>query len=657
MSATRRTALHALTIAVLTLAAPIRPALATHFRYTHISWSVLSGTTVEFSVQSSFRRSNTPSFNPCVNPVSNTVIPCAGAGGLPNVNDVIREDIGDTRFFFGDGSPSVGSGTSGGLFYLVTSVDPVNDWLFARALDTGSLPAIDTTIQHTYAPGTYTARIDDCCRISPSAAPNAHINNPDGEYKVETVVSIGANDASPTTALPPIITCPQNGVCSFLVPATDPNGDTLRFRLASASEADGGSFTQPGPPDAPNGASIDPATGVFTWNTAGATLGPVDFNTLYSTQVVIEERDAFNNLTGRVGVDFFIQLVPDVNDPPEFSLPACSSTQTLQTGVPASFTVSASDPDAGDTVTLNVAGLPAGASMAPQLPTSGNPVSSVFSWTPLISQSASYVVTFSATDQASQQALCSITLVVESQCGDGGIDPGEQCDPGADVPGDCCTASCQLEPAGTTCGPTPVCGGPGTCQAGVCTAGSGGPDTDGDSLIDCLDNCPLIVNPDQSDVDNDGQGDRCDPEEGPLRVSRMRLKGKAARDGAAIGRGSFVLEHPADEVTAEEGVRFTVRDRLETDVHDFWPEAECGVTRRPLRIKCASADRRLRVALRGVPAAPNAVRWYLRMKGLPLQAPFKSALTVTLSYGKGIDRVGVIEDCEAKGASIACKEF
>jgi cysteine-rich repeat protein len=46
------------------------------------------------------------------------------------------------------------------------------------------------------------------------------------------------------------------------------------------------------------------------------------------------------------------------------------------------------------------------------------------------------------------------------RCGDGNIDPGEQCDPGADVPGDCCSADCQREPDGTTCGSTPVCGGP-----------------------------------------------------------------------------------------------------------------------------------------------------------------------------------------------------
>jgi len=657
MPASRRTAFRVVALAALALAGGIRPAFATHFRYSHISWSVLSGTTVEFTVQSSWRRSNTPSFNPCVNPTTNTVIPCSGSGGLPAPGDVIREDIGDTRLDFGDGSPTVGSGSSGGMFYLVTSIDPVDNWVFGLALDTASLPTLDTSIQHTYAPGTYTARIESCCRIEASATPNAHINNPELDYKVQTVVEIGVNNTSATTALPPIVTCPQNAVCSFLVPATDPDGDTLTFRLATAAEADGGGFRQPGPPQAPNAASINPTSGVYTWDTTGATLGPVSLNTLYSTQVIIEERDGSNNVKGRVAVDFFIQLVPDVNEPPAFSLPACGSTQVLPTGVPTSFTVSASDPDAGDVVTLNVAGLPAGASMAPPLPTSGNPVSSVFSWTPLVTQAGSYVVTFSAIDQALQQALCSVTLVVQSQCGDGNLDPGEQCDPGANVPGDCCNADCQREPDGTTCGASPVCGGPSACQAGVCTPGVGGTDTDGDGVIDCADNCPLIANADQSDIDGDGLGDMCDPEDAPLTVNRLKMKANLAK-GVTVAKGFFVALTPAEALTSAQGIRFRVRDRLESDVEHFWTSAECAVTPSNGRIKClgAGGDKSFRADLKPVPRDPSTVRWSLKMKRLTLDAPFKAAVSVTLTYGNGIDRVGPIIDCAAKNASIVCKE-
>jgi hypothetical protein len=37
------------------------------------------------------------------------------------------------------------------------------------------------------------------------------------------------------------------------------------------------------------------------------------------------------------------------------------------------------------------------------------------------------------------------------------------------------------------------------------------PDTDGDDVADYVDNCPLIQNPDQSDCDGNGVGDRCEP--------------------------------------------------------------------------------------------------------------------------------------------------
>jgi hypothetical protein len=640
---------------------------ATHFRYSHISWSVVSGSTVEFTVQSSWRRSNTPSFNPCVNPATNTTVPCTGSGGLPAPGDVIREDIGDTRFFFGDSSPSVGSGASGGLFYLVTSIDPVNDWLFGLALDSGSLPVIDTTIEHTYAPGTYTARIDSCCRISPAAPPNAHINNPDFDYKVQTLVTVASNNASATTALPPIVTCPQNGLCSFLVPATDPDGDRLTFRLATPSEADGGGFAQPGPPDAPNAATINPATGVYSWSTTGATLGPVNLNTLYSTQVIIEERDALNNVKGLVAVDFFIQLVPDIADPPVFDLPACNSTVNGLAGAPVSFTVQASDPDAGDTVTLNAAGLPLGASMAPPLPTAGNPVSSVFSWTPLVNQVGNYVVTFSATDQTQQQALCSITFVIASQCGDGDVDPGEQCDPGVDAPGDCCRADCQREPNGVTCGPAPVCGGPNTCQAGVCSVGSGGLDSDGDGVIDCLDNCPDVANQNQSDVDGDRIGDVCDPNDCDvahpfcLNVTKLLMKGasSAGQGGRASIKGDFVVAS-AVGFDPSAGLTIRVKERLETDYEMTAPV--CVTTAKGSRCDVNEPGApQIKIRVKPLPRSSGpdeqTYRFTVKFGRRSEPPPFQEPVVVTVTeVSRAIDRVGQIKDCAAKRSGISCRE-
>jgi uncharacterized repeat protein (TIGR01451 family) len=140
-------------------------------------------------------------------------------------------------------------------------------------------------------------------------------------------------------------------------------------------------------------------------------------DTLYSTQVTIED---LNPLTGavksKVALDFIIKLTATPGVPPKFDTPptpACGSTLTGTTGTALTFTVSASDADVPlQTVTLNAAGLPAGATMTPALPTTGNPVTSTFSWTPTAAQTGSHVVTFTAADDTGLQALCSLTIAV-----------------------------------------------------------------------------------------------------------------------------------------------------------------------------------------------------------------------------------------------------
>lgn len=71
------------------------------------------------------------------------------------------------------------------------------------------------------------------------------------------------------------------------------------------------------------------------------------------------------------------------------------------------------------------------------------------------------------------------------RCGNGVLDPGEQCEDGDFEDGDCCSATCQLDPAGTSCA------APNSCNADTCD-GAGtcmpGPPADGrpcDDLIFC----------------------------------------------------------------------------------------------------------------------------------------------------------------------------
>ncbi len=390
-------------------------AQATHFRYGHIAWT--AGTTtnsVNVRLLNAWRGNGYNS--QCVNLVSMTRTACTGPAGVAGVGDVIFERIGRSRFNWGDGSRV--SSPFGSLLYLVTSIDPVNNWLSGVAVDPTSLPIansgdpIDTILNHTYnSAGSFTAYLRSCCRISRVANPNEHINNSNGNYRTETIIDLSAGNNSPSSVQDPVVLCPINAICSFVIPATDVDDDTISFRLSTSAEA--GGFRQPGSPgsNAPNPASIDPLTGIYTWDTAGATLATRGRNTLYSTQVMIEDG------TTKVPLDFFIQLTtvdptPPVIQPPVSSPPICNTTQTVTLGNTLTFGIVASDPDASDTVTLNSAGLPSGASMAPVLPITGNPVSSTFNWTPDATQVGNVLVSFSATSSSGGFVQCPVTLQV-----------------------------------------------------------------------------------------------------------------------------------------------------------------------------------------------------------------------------------------------------
>ena len=421
---------------VATLLAPGK-AEASHFRYGHVTWTSGGGTTVDFSVAIGARR--TYSFFNCLDPSALptfTFIACSEADGDPGVGDVIRVDM---DFLFGDGTsiPFDISNQSIAPTLVVTAIDPAADWLIGQMLDPGSYPAIDTSITHDYVAsgaGDYTAALDRVARVGQTQGGNYHINNPNTAFRLETTVNAGsitpAND-SPVSSLSPIVFCPKNAVCNFTVPGADANGDPLNFRFATATEAKGG-FVQPGPLDATNAASINAATGDYTWDTNGAALAPSGFGslTLYSSQVMIEDLDPSNAVMSKVPLEFLIALVDNVGVPPEFvspPTPACGISLTANSGDLIAFTVRASDADSAQTVTLNASGLPAGATMTPALPTTGNPVSSNFSWTPTDADEAVHVITYSALDSFFRQTLCSITIeviVVSEIAGDVDIKPG-----------------------------------------------------------------------------------------------------------------------------------------------------------------------------------------------------------------------------------------
>lgn len=368
-------------------------AFASHYRYGSNSWKPTSDpNTVQFQIAEAWRRSS----------FSGT-----GSDGMPVPGDVVSSD---NVIEWGDG-------TSTGFDLLITSIDADDDWMFGIALDPDR-PAgdeSDTQVDHTYpSSGNFLMATTGCCRVGQTST-NWHVNNPDEGQRVESLVNVGGGNASPVSTLPPIVQCPVNGICEFDIPASDPDGDNLRYRFSTPAEAGSAGYNQPGPPEAPNAATVDPTTGEYRWDTSGATLGPSGSNTLYSSQVTIEDVAANGSVKSKIAVDFLIELSAAQGNSPRFDhppSPPCSSTLAAPVGQELQFTVRASDVDAGDQVNLNAAGLPAGSTMTPSLPESGNPVQSTFEWTPTSNQTGTHVVTFSATDPSGNQALCSYTLEV-----------------------------------------------------------------------------------------------------------------------------------------------------------------------------------------------------------------------------------------------------
>ncbi len=501
-SATTRAILSVCVLSILVLC-PV-PADATHFRFGHLTWQPrtdVDPNAVEFQFQVSARRS---------------AFSCASHPGVcdegttstypeperPLVGDTVVEDLGGTTLCFGDGQ------CTSTLEFDVTAIDATSDWFVGTV-----------TIPYTYASaGNFSASSDDCCRLNECSGINAHLNNGGDAYRLETVVNVGSDNSAPVTSLPPIVLCPQDGLCSFTVPSSD-DGGNVSFRFSTPGEA--GFSRQPGPPECPSAPSIDAVTGAFLWDTTGCELGTdacgAGFTTLYSTQLTLEDGSS------KSAVDFFIQLGQTAgcgdNAPPSFTAasPVCGSTMALAVGQSASIVVEADDPDAGDSVALNCVGTPAGASYTPGLPTVGNPAASLLDWTPAPGDAGFHTITCTAND-ACEQSLCSFTLAV-NECGNGLVENGEQCDDGNTNDGDCCNSGCQFESPGSSCADDSdvctddVCDGFGicehpfnsapcddgdqctandVCQAGVCLGG----DSCGDGTAD-----PLC-------------GEECDPPDG-----------------------------------------------------------------------------------------------------------------------------------------------
>lgn len=335
----------------------VMDANASHFRYGNIIWSRpdASSRVVTFVVTNSYRLSSFAG---------------VAVGSTINTGSILQ---------FGDGG-------NGAIDLQVTSVNSAEDYFIGTY-----------TVTHTYAIGTdnFTASYSGCCRLSTLQ------NNHDGNFgEVTTVNLASSNLGSPISTLPPVVSLSTGlSAAAFNVPAIDPDGGVLSYALSTPAEFSGGDVNS----IQANGLSINSSTGEATFNTIGKPIG-----TLWSAGFTITDPTGSKSV-----VDFLLKVVGTSN-PPIFNYattPLNNAIVYAYPGSPLSFTIEASDPDAGGTVLLNGVGFPTGASFNPSV-TPANPASASFSWTPTVSQLGTYILTFVATDDVGVQTTTTVTIQV-----------------------------------------------------------------------------------------------------------------------------------------------------------------------------------------------------------------------------------------------------
>ncbi len=362
---------------------------ATHYRYGTISWEPTDNENeVLFTGDSAWRWSY-PSYN---QPELGEILPISDVDGSV---DPIRTGDGATIPFQ----------------VKVVSINEDKDWFYGILVSDDGTEGIPYEYDDLNDDGDpWQAEWTGCCRISDRHSGNYHVNNPDQSFRLETPVDLEGSHSSPQTSLPPISQCPIDTLCTIQVPAVHPDGDEITFRKATVSEAGDASYVPPGPPDAPNEATIGDTNGTLHWDTTGAEHDPdfASWDTLYSMQVMLEDG------TTKTPLDFFIEIVPEDTEFPYWTdaTTVCGTTQEVLLGDTITFDIAAASDDVDRVVSLDHLGLPEGATFP--LPDPANPVSSTFTWEPGLDHAGSHLVIFTAVDDLGAQAPpCPVTIDVD----------------------------------------------------------------------------------------------------------------------------------------------------------------------------------------------------------------------------------------------------
>ncbi len=593
------------------------PAAATHFRFGQVNWKPADSgpaNAVDFSITLGYRR---------------TFFSGSAPDGYPQPGDVISVD----PLSFGDSSSTSLSAT-------VTDYNTDEDWLLAKA-----------NVSHTYASAQdYLAYIESGNRLSPCSAGNAHFNNPDGTYRVETTVDVGTGNSSPVSCLPPVVRCPAGEPCSFQIPTSDNDGDTLSFRLSTAGESD--VVTQPGAGNSCTGGTASVSgTGLYSWNSAGCSLASGSCTrTFYSTQATMEESTG----DAKAAIDFLIQLVDcDSSDlPPEYdpSTP-CGQTLTTTPGQAVSFDIIAFDNDDLDLIGMSSACAPLGSSTTPPLPQSGNPAISEFEWTPGMADIGQHVMTFSAVDSCGQQTLCPVTIDVSEEVCDNGTDDDGDTLADCDDPDCASSGPCLPTPTATATATSDATDTPTATQTPVDTS------TPTNTPVPTATAVPTQTIP---------------PGGSALILRKLKIKANTATrrpNGKILARGVLNVNRPLGGFAGDVGanglsVRFSTGNLNQTVT---WAATDCE-TKEPrsgrISIRCRTSDGDHQIKFKPVSGiiAPNVFQVTLVSRRHTFPPPVAVApvtMIIDVTDPDPADTIGETGTCKGKGslaAKLVCRE-
>jgi cysteine-rich repeat protein len=217
-------------------------------------------------------------------------------------------------------------------------------------------------------------------------------------------------------------------------------------------------------------------------------------------------------------------------------------------------------------------------------------------------------------------------------CGNGIVTAGEDCD---DSRG-CCAVDCTFRASGAACNDGDPCTAPDTCDgAGLCVGG-----------------------PPASDLDDDGLGDECDPNDAGLAVEKAELRspppGKKPR-GRIKTKG--VVATSGGPLSASTGFALQVTDAIGLDRRFVWEASECVASSKG-SIRCRAGEGHYRFGVRPVKGTPGAYRVRVALSGLGGLPPhFEPTLSIDVAQGDirtGIDHVGSIATCVSSSGRLSC---